>query len=755
MGEKGALISVIIPVYNVEKYLKKCLDSVINQTFRNIEIICINDGSTDNSLQILNEYAEKDSRIKIVNKQNGGLSSARNAGLDIAEGEYCYFVDSDDWIELNTLEKMYNIIISNDVDTVVHNAINIPEDESCEYMANETQVWLKTFEKISGVYDVPIDINAKIPTVAWNKLYKMSIIKEFNCRFPVGLINEDELFIWTYMIHCKKYYYLDERLYNYLRRSNSIMAKRDNNENILDILDILEEIYKTVEKYKNIEDYREYLTLNYINQVNWLFYRIPNKYKKQALRKIMQYYEITSKDNKIKELYNMYKYEKIRKFLGCFKQFIQKIFSITNIHEGRFIGQRIMLFGIEFKLADKYQMLSNRVSYVEDKFHRLYHVARNIADSDVVPNKIVFNNFNGKGYGCNPKYIAEEIIKQKLPYELVWLVKDVYRVREEFPKEIRLVEYNVENAIREFSTAKIWISNQRMPELYINGLFKKKNQYYIQTWHGSLGIKKCERSIENIKQWWCKWAKVDAQYVDNMVANSEWESNLFYRDLWCQKEIYKYGHARNDMFYNEKLMREISDKVRSILNIEKDLNIALYAPTFRDQDYSNLDDNSYYDLDIVKTKEALEKKFGGKWVFAVRLHPNVSKDVNKVFENKSYIVNATDYPDVQELLASSDLLISDYSSCMFDFVLMNKPCFIFAKDLNEYTMNTGFYYDLKTTPFSIAEDNDTLVRNIMLFDKEKYSSDVKDFLTEKGCIEDGHAAERIVSVIKEKINIKI
>lgn len=103
-------VTIIIPVYNVEKYLEKCLNSVICQTLKDIEIICVNDGSTDNSQQILKEYAQKDERIKIVDKKNGGLSSARNAGLDAATGEYCYFLDSDDWIELNTLEKLYGFI---------------------------------------------------------------------------------------------------------------------------------------------------------------------------------------------------------------------------------------------------------------------------------------------------------------------------------------------------------------------------------------------------------------------------------------------------------------------------------------------------------------------------------------------------------------------------------------------------------------------------------------------------------------------
>ena len=108
---KAALLSVIIPVYNVEPYLEQCLDSVINQTYKNLEIICINDGSTDNSLKILEKYQKKDNRIKLINQKNKGLSEARNAGLDVAKGEYIAFVDSDDYLELNAYEEAMNVVL--------------------------------------------------------------------------------------------------------------------------------------------------------------------------------------------------------------------------------------------------------------------------------------------------------------------------------------------------------------------------------------------------------------------------------------------------------------------------------------------------------------------------------------------------------------------------------------------------------------------------------------------------------------------
>jgi len=393
-------VTIIIPVYNVEKYLEKCLNSVIRQTLEDIEIICVNDCSTDNSQQILKEYAQKDERIKIVDKKNGGLSSARNAGLDAATGEYCYFLDSDDWIELNTLEKLYKIIITESVDTVVHSAINIPEDDSCIEMANDCQKWFDSFRKENGIYDVPIEINRKIPTVAWNKLYRMDIINKYHCRFPEGLVNEDELFIWTYMIHCKNYYYLDEKLYNYLRRSDSIMGTRDNSPKVLDILGIEEEIYKIVKKYKNIKEYHKYLTKNYINTVKELFHRMPDKYGKEALKRIKQYYEDINNDKKIIILYWKYKYKNL-------SQFMQEIFSIKNITSDNYVGKQVKILGIKLKFKDKYKTLLHIFNLNAEEYHKmLLHICNLNAEEYHKMQSIFSNKVDLINSNINAKYFS-------------------------------------------------------------------------------------------------------------------------------------------------------------------------------------------------------------------------------------------------------------------------------------------------------------------------------------------------------------
>ncbi len=739
-------VSVIIPVYNVEKYLGTCLDSVINQTLKDIEIICVNDGSTDNSLQILEEYAAKDDRIKVINKKNGGLSSARNAGLDVAIGKYCYFIDSDDWIELNTLEKLVNIILENDVDAVIHNATNIPEDEKCVATANDAQNWFDSFIKANGVYNLPIAINKDVPSVAWNKLYKMDIISKYHCRFPEGLVNEDEAFLWTYMIHCKNYYYLNDKFYNYLRRADSIMGTRDNSPKVLDILGIEKEIYNTVKKYKNIEDYQEYLTDLYVDEVKYLFSRMPEKYRHKALVRIKNYYKTINHDKKIFKIYAKYKYKR-------FFQFIKGIFSIQNIKKDDYVGKQVKLFGIKMKFKNKRKTRLQKENITKNKEKQNALLKQTILSTKIIPNKIVFNNFNGKGYGCNPKYIAEEIIRQKLPYELVWLVNDVEKVKAEFPKEIKLVEWTTDNAIKEFASAKVWVSNQRMPQLYEKGLVKKEDQFYIQTWHGSLGIKKCERSVETEKPWWCKWAKVDSKYIDCMISNSRFLTSLYNNDFYYDGKISEFGNPRNDIFFfSDEQKENIRKKVCDRLSIPYNKKIFLYAPTFRDSNYNDKDFSMYHIDNLENILTTLKNKFGEEWIFVARLHPNLMNNFNDIFANQIDVISAEKYPDMQELLVASDVLITDYSSCIYDFILTGKPAFIYAKDLEIYNNTTGLYYSLHETPFSICEDSEQLIKSINDFNPLEYAEKINGFIISKGCIDKGTASNSVVNLISDIIN---
>ena len=191
-------ISAIVPVYNVEKYLKECLDSIINQTLTDIEIICINDGSTDNSLKILNEYAEKDKRVKIFTQKNQGLSIARNNGMKYAKGEYISFIDSDDYIELNTFEKLYDKATRDDLDILMFKSFVYDEQKQ---KINEFDAYhdLEVFDKFIKNIFCHLDTKEfthRISVTSWSKIYKTDFLKSNEINFPEKLLFEDNAFFY-------------------------------------------------------------------------------------------------------------------------------------------------------------------------------------------------------------------------------------------------------------------------------------------------------------------------------------------------------------------------------------------------------------------------------------------------------------------------------------------------------------------------------------------------------------------------------
>ena len=234
-------VSVIIPIYNVEDYLPKCLESVINQTYKNLEIICVDDCSPDNSSQILKEYENKDKRIKIVNrKQNGGLSAARNSGMDVATGEYIYFLDSDDWIDLDYIEKMVQAMEESEAEIVINTSvITEKETSSAKYMH---PTYKKEYKNTLVNNKVAIE---NIIWNAWAKMLKTDFLKKCNLFFPEGYINEDLYFHYTSLAFAKRIFCLEGSNYHYLSRTTSISTTEAQKDiEILKIYNLLYDYYK-------------------------------------------------------------------------------------------------------------------------------------------------------------------------------------------------------------------------------------------------------------------------------------------------------------------------------------------------------------------------------------------------------------------------------------------------------------------------------------------------------------------------------
>ena len=279
-------VSVIIPVYNVEKYLKKCLDSIINQTLKDIEIICINDGSTDSSLDILNDYAKKDKRFKIFSQKNQGLGAARNAGLLLAKGDYIYFIDSDDYISTYCLEKLYNNALSNDSDLVINKIGRFTNEGEINYSHpgfDLNQIFDNVdFNKFIFNYkDIkPYVLNKSFS--AWSKLYKKSFLDEYSdFTFPVSIAYEDVLFHVKSLIRSSKISFLPEFVYYYrLSNKNSITHIESNALDIFEVINSVEEFLsnnKIIDEFKN-----EFITFKITQITQYIIFSNSEEFFKLA-----------------------------------------------------------------------------------------------------------------------------------------------------------------------------------------------------------------------------------------------------------------------------------------------------------------------------------------------------------------------------------------------------------------------------------------------------------------------------------------
>lgn len=350
--------------------------------------------------------------------------------------------------------------------------------------------------------------------------------------------------------------------------------------------------------------------------------------------------------------------------------------------------------------------------------------------------KVVLMHDSGEAYGDSPKYIAEELLRRSTKYKLVWLAKDATVVA---PYPILTVRFNRIRAVFHLATAKVIVTTQkaRCP------LRKKKSQFFLYVPHGQIGAKFVERQAGNklgkAYQLGSQWHSAQC----NLFLSS---SRLFTEEMrtwyWYDGEIWESGLPRNDIFFNytPKNVLQIKQKVA----IPSDVKIAFYAPTFRDNG-----NEKAYSLDSERLLYTLEQCTGEKWVLMIRLHPNFVWFRIPAFDYSDHVLNMTHYSDMQELLLISDLLISDYSSTMFDFYLMHRPVFLFTQDVEDYQKMRGLKDWFFKVPFPFCHNNDELCQAIIDFDEAAYQYRCKEFDKLYGSMEDGKATKRVVDRLEE------
>lgn len=345
----SAKVSIIVPVYNTGKYLKKALNSLKNQTLKDIEIICINDGSTDNSLKILNQYAAKDNRFRVITQKNQGPGVARNNGLKMVTGEYVGFMDPDDWLDINACETLYKQAKSQNSDVVAFNyntynekgkkleevkLTNTISDEVYHLNSNECFNWRNIKPKeFFGLY-----------YAAWNKIYKSAFLEKYHIKFTPCNVSEDNQFVIGATLNAGRISYCDKPFYNYLLRKGSAVHKYSNDN--FCTFDVCSEVKKVVKdcglQDELAEDYTAYAVDTLLHQ----YKRVPpenRQYFEQMCKEKLEpkYSEIVLRG--IQDIKNSASIPKKNSFLD-------KIFSIKTEQEFGIDHKALTLFGIKFKI---------------------------------------------------------------------------------------------------------------------------------------------------------------------------------------------------------------------------------------------------------------------------------------------------------------------------------------------------------------------------------------------------------------------
>jgi len=344
--------------------------------------------------------------------------------------------------------------------------------------------------------------------------------------------------------------------------------------------------------------------------------------------------------------------------------------------------------------------------------------------------KVSFISFSGRQYSDSPRRISELLHREHPEIQQVWAFNEPEKFRFLEEKGIRVVKYKSPAYLYQVMTSKVVVDNAEFWSI----LKFRPGQMVLETWHGGGAYKKVGGHRIDVNRREQRHAVEKMNKITLFLSSSKAFTDFVIRGAYEYRgEVLECGLPRND-----ELLRPdpaVSARVRRTLKIPENARVLLYAPTFRNSHSLDL-----YDVDFPRLKAALEARFGGEWVILLRMHYYLADKA--MASNAPYLVNATDYPDMQELLQCADVLLTDYSSCMWDFSLMKKPCFLYARDIGQYRGERDFYTPIEGWPFPLSADNGGLVRTIAEFDETKYRAAVERHHADLGSTESGTAAKQ-------------
>lgn len=426
----------------------------------------------------------------------------------------------------------------------------------------------------------------------------------------------------------------------------------------------------------------------------------------------------------------------------------ESVILVSSLNHDQEVAEQLSKLGFQH-IYSLFMMESNERlndgDVTRDEFGENERWVEECCKNPINPKKIVFEAYGT--YTDHGKYITEQLLKCRQDLDILWVVNDL---RTKVPKGVRMIHAsNRMQYIFEMETAAIWVTNVTLPAYII----KREGQTYIETKHWASvtlkGFYLIESSTKEYKN--IELVKYNGSIMDYIITGSDFDSESCRRGFDFHKEVVQIGSPRSDAMFRHEELRE---KVYEYYHFDMDKHMAVYAPTFRYQkgeEWHKLEIRNA-DLDYERVKRALERRFGGEWYIVLRLHPGMEKEAEKLML-PPYVIDASRYDDGQEIAAACDVMISDYSSIMFEPAFVYKPVFLLALDKEEYMEEErDLLIDYHSLPFPQASSNEELEQCIAEFEEQRYKNDVSSFLDKYGVHEDGHASERAACFISKLID---
>ncbi|HKE65232.1 MAG TPA: bifunctional glycosyltransferase family 2 protein/CDP-glycerol:glycerophosphate glycerophosphotransferase [Micromonosporaceae bacterium] len=714
-----ALITIVVPVYKVQPYLRECLDSILEQPFSDIEVIAVDDCTPDDCGRILDEYAARDQRVTAIHlPKNVGLGGARNAGLTRATGDYVWFVDSDDVVASGALERIAKRLSDTSPDVLI-------VDYARRYWSGKTT--RNKLHKLLSESNAPsvfriterMDLLRIFPC-AWNKVVRREFMIDAGLTFPSGWY-EDLPFTYPLLAKAERVSVLDRVCYYYRQRRHGAILGTTSERHT----ELVAQYDLAFERLRNmgargaaIEPTVFGIAMHHLMVVLDHRRRLPRRERPKFFREIVDFrrrhlpargYALPPNASRLRQRFLAWGIWPAYAAVYAMRTARSKIRKAVKVSR---------------RFARKVYRRLNRTAHLA-----YYAVQRRLPiDRDLA----VYGAYWGIGYACNPAAIYESAKQLAPSVHGVWSVKGAYAHR--MPAD---VDYVVEGSWRYFKVLARgnWFVNNVN---FGDHMVKRPSTIHVQTHHGttlkSMGVDNLpyplashgmdyDRLLSRCDRW------------DFCLSSNSYSTEIWARAYPCSFETLEYGYPRNDVLVNAT-PAEIQ-KIRASLGLKPDQFVVLYAPTHRDYSLGYRD---LLDLD------AFADHIGRDAVVLKRAH-YFYLDEHASAGESARVIDVSEYPRVEDLYLAADVLITDYSSVMFDYATLDRPIVIYAPDWEAYRSTRGTYFDLLAEPpGAVARSADDLFR---LFNDGRVDTPettaMRAVFRQKFCsFDDGRAAQRVV-----------